>query len=34
MLREFSPELLGGEIRVTRRADGERRDPGEHREAA
>jgi len=33
MLREFSPELLGGEITVTRIRP-EREAPGERREAA
>ncbi len=33
MLREFSPELLGGEITVTR-VRPEREAPGERREAA
>jgi len=33
MLREFSPDLLAGEIRVTRAA-GDRQKPGERREAA
>ena len=32
MLREFSPDLLGGEIRVTRTHP--RNEPGEHRKAA
>ena len=34
MLREFSPDLLAGEMRVTRMADHPRSEPGEHREAA
>ena len=34
MLREFSPDLLAGEIRVTRTQPHPRSDPGEHREAA
>ena len=33
MLREFSPDLIAGEIKVTR-GPGERLEPGEHREAA
>jgi len=33
MLREFSPDLLAGEMRITRAAD-RRSEPGEHREAA
>ena len=34
MLREFSPDLLAGEMRITRAADLPRSEPGEHREAA
>ena len=34
MLAEFSPELLVGEIRITRTDPPKRPDPGERREAA
>jgi hypothetical protein len=34
MLREFSPDLIAGEIRITRRRPDPRSEPGEHREAA
>jgi hypothetical protein len=34
MLREFSPDLIAGEIRVTRRQPDPRSQSGEHREAA
>ena len=34
MLREFSPDLLTGEIRVTRTLPRRRPSPGERREAA
>jgi hypothetical protein len=35
MLREFSPDLLAGEIKITRVGDGRRSEPGpERREAA
>jgi hypothetical protein len=34
MLQEFSPEVLSGEIRITRREPEPRSEPGEHREAA
>ena len=34
MLREFSPDLIAGEIRVTRTLPRRRPEPGERREAA
>jgi hypothetical protein len=34
MLAEFSPELLVGEIKITRTTPPRRPDPGERREAA
>jgi hypothetical protein len=34
MLREFSPDLIAGEIRVTRVEPRRRSEPGGHREAA
>jgi hypothetical protein len=34
MLREFSPDVFAGEIRVSRRLADPRAEPGEHREAA
>jgi hypothetical protein len=34
MLREFSPDLIAGEIKITRSAPRPRSEPGGHREAA
>ncbi|HEY8002325.1 MAG: hypothetical protein ACHQJ5_09825 [Vicinamibacteria bacterium] len=34
MLREFSPELMAGEIKITRRDPDPSSESGEHREAA